>query len=136
MLSVALSRSKWQLIDIIAMNYIIYTHNFTLMESQKSPLFNHMLPVKILPAISKPWQVQREINNKIGFLCLPNFCRLHVVELDITLKPLNKFYMLHTIVKRRLLSLGFILMYKNPKQNNIFTTHYSGIEGNFTCIDC
>ena len=35
------------------------------MESQESLLFNHMLPVKIRPAISKLWQVEHEINNKI-----------------------------------------------------------------------
>ena len=36
------------------------------MESQESPLFNYMLPVKILSAIPKPWQVEHEINNKIS----------------------------------------------------------------------
>ena len=35
------------------------------MESQESLLFNHMLPVKIGPAIPKLWQVEHEINNKI-----------------------------------------------------------------------
>ena len=35
------------------------------MESQESLLFNHMLPVKIRPAIPKLWQVEHEINNKI-----------------------------------------------------------------------
>ena len=35
------------------------------MESQESLLFNHMPPVKILPAIPKLWQVEYEINNKI-----------------------------------------------------------------------
>ena len=43
------SRSKCRLNDIIPINYI----NFTLMESQESLLFNHMLPVKIRPAIPK-----------------------------------------------------------------------------------
>ena len=43
------------------------------MESQESLLFKHMLPVKIPPAIPKPWQVEHEINNKIGFKFLPNF---------------------------------------------------------------
>ena len=61
------------------------------MESQESLLFNDMLPVKICPAIPKPWQVEHEINNKIGVTFLPNFCRLRVVQLDITLKPLNRF---------------------------------------------
>ena len=45
------------------------------MESQESLLFNDMLPVKIRPAIPKPWQVEHEINNKIGVTFLPNFCR-------------------------------------------------------------
>ena len=35
------------------------------MESQESLLFNHMLTVKIRPAIPKLWQVEHEINNKI-----------------------------------------------------------------------
>ena len=52
--SAARSRSKWRLFDIIPINYIIYTHNFTLMESRESLLSNHMLPVKIRPAIPKP----------------------------------------------------------------------------------
>ena len=58
------------------------------MESQESLLFNHMLPVKIRPAIPKPWQVEHEINNKIGVTFSAKF---RVVKLDITLKPLNKF---------------------------------------------
>ena len=43
------------------------------MESQESLLFNHM-PVKIRPAINKPWQVKHEINNKIEvtFLVMGN----------------------------------------------------------------
>ena len=61
------------------------------MESQESLLFNHMLPVKIHPAIPKPWQVEHEINNKISVTFLPNFCRIRVVKLYITLKPLNRF---------------------------------------------
>ena len=72
--SAAPNRSKMQLIDIIAINYIIYTQT----ESQESQLFNHMLTVKIRPAIPKPWQVEHEINNKIGvtFFCqiLPTSC--------------------------------------------------------------
>ena len=36
------------------------------MESLESLLFNHMLPVKIRPAIPKLWQVEHELNNKIG----------------------------------------------------------------------
>ena len=71
--SVAPSRSNWRLIDIIAINYIIYAQNFTPMESQESPLFNHMLPVKIRPAIPKPWQVEHEINNKIGVTFFAKF---------------------------------------------------------------
>ena len=63
------------------------------MESQESLLFNHMLPVKIRPAIPKLWQVEHEINNKIGVALFAKiFCRFHVVELDITLKPLNRFF--------------------------------------------
>ena len=46
---------------------------FTSIESQESLLFHHMLPVRIRPATSipKPWQVEHEINNKIGvtFFC-------------------------------------------------------------------
>ena len=71
--SVAPSRSKWRLIDIIAINYIIYTHNFILLKSQESLLFNHMLPVKSRPAIPKPWQVEHEINNKIGVMFFAKF---------------------------------------------------------------
>ena len=66
--SAAPSRSKRRLIDIFPINHIIYTHNFTLMESQESLLFNHMLPVKISPAIRKQWQVEHKINNKIGVM--------------------------------------------------------------------
>ena len=60
--SAAPNRSRMQLIDIIQIN-------FTLMESQESLLFNHMLPGMIRPAIPKPWQVEHEINNKIGVFC-------------------------------------------------------------------
>ena len=42
-------------------------------ESQESLLFNHMLPVKIRPAIPKPWQVEHEINNKIGVTFFAKF---------------------------------------------------------------
>ena len=73
MRSAAPSRSKWQLNDIIPINYIIYKHNFILIESQESLLFNHMLPVKIHPAIPKPWQVEHEINNKIGVTFFAKF---------------------------------------------------------------
>ena len=62
------------------------------MESQESLLFNHMLPVKIRIglAIPKPWQVEHEINNKIGVALFAKiFCRFRVVKLDITLKPLS-----------------------------------------------
>ena len=71
--SVAPSRSKWRLIDIIAINYIIYTHNFKLMENQETLLFNHMLPVKIHPDFPKPWQVEHEINNKISITFFAKF---------------------------------------------------------------
>ena len=43
------------------------------MESQESLLFNHMPPVKIRPAIPKPWQVLHEINNKIGVTFFAKF---------------------------------------------------------------
>ena len=46
---------------------------FTVMESHKSPLFNHMLPIKIRPAILKPWQVEHGINNKIGVTFFAKF---------------------------------------------------------------
>ena len=40
-----------------------------------------------------------------------------------------------SIVKRRLLAFCRCIKIINPVQNNDFTTHYLGIEGNFTCID-
>ena len=43
------------------------------MESQEFLLFNYMLPVKIRPAIPKPWQVKHEINNKIGITFFAEF---------------------------------------------------------------
>ena len=43
------------------------------MESQESPLFHHVLPVKIRPAIPKLWQVEHEINNKIGVTFFAKF---------------------------------------------------------------
>ena len=77
------------------------------MESQESLLFNHMLPVKIRPAIPKLWQVEYEINNKIGVpLFAKIFCRFCVVKLDITLKPLNRF--LHPAYHLKEETLGFI----------------------------
>ena len=85
------------------------------MESQESLFFNHMLAVKIRPAIPKPWQVEHEINNKICVMFLLNFCRLHVVKLDITLKPLNIFLKAAYHLKEE--TLGFLLMYKNNKSN-------------------
>ena len=50
-----------------------------------------MPPVKIRPAIPKPGQVEHEINNKIGVTFFAKFFRLHVVQLDRTLKLLNTF---------------------------------------------
>ena len=47
------------------MKYIIYTHNFYTNGKPGISVFNHMLPVKIRPAIPKLWQVEHEINNKI-----------------------------------------------------------------------
>ena len=62
-------RSMWRLNDIILSIIYIITHLiFTLMESQESLLFHHMLPVKILQAIPKPWQVQHEINIEMSHL--------------------------------------------------------------------
>ena len=45
------------------------------MESQESPIFNYMLPVKICQAILKLWQVKHEIKIKIVFLAkfVPTF---------------------------------------------------------------
>ena len=63
--SAAPSKSKWRLIDIIPINYMIYTHNFYTNGKPRISALNHMLPVKICPAIPKPWQVEHEINNKI-----------------------------------------------------------------------
>ena len=60
------------------------------MESEESLLLNHM-PVKICPAISKPWQVEHEINNKIDVLFFAKFLRFRLVKLDITLKLLSSF---------------------------------------------
>ena len=51
-------------------------------ESRESFLFNQMQPVKIRPAISKPWQVEHEINNKIGVMF---FCQIfaHFVLINL-----------------------------------------------------
>ena len=72
-----------------------------------------MLPVKIRAAIPKPWQVEHEINNKIGVTILPNFCRLRVVKLDI--KLLNRFLYAAYHLKEE--TLGFLSMYKNNQSN-------------------
>ena len=71
-----------------------------------------MLPVKICPAIPKLWQVEHEINNKIGVTFLQNFWRLRVVKLDITLKPLNRFLYAAYNLKEETLS-----MYKSNQSN-------------------
>ena len=94
------------------------------MESQEPPLFNYMLFVKIRAAILKPWQVKHEINNKTGVTFLPNFCRLCVVKLDITLKPVNRFLYAAYHLKEEI--LGFLSMYKNNKSNGYynFITHF------------
>ena len=83
------------------------------MESQESLLFNHMLPVKICPAFPKPWQVEHEINNKIGVTFLQPILR--VVKLDIILKPLNRF--LYPAYHLKEETLGFLSMYKNIESN-------------------
>ena len=67
------------------------------MESQESLLFKHMLPVKIPPAIPKPWQVEHEINNKIGFTFFAEFL-------------LNRFKYAAYHLKEE--TLGFLSMYK------------------------
>ena len=86
------------------------------MESQESLLFNHMLPVKIRPAINRLWQVECEIKNKIGVALFTKiFCQFHVVKLDITLKPLNRF--LHPAYHLKEETLGFLSMYKNIQSN-------------------
>ena len=86
------------------------------MESQESLLFNHMLPVKISPAIPKLWQVEHEINNKFGVALFAKlFCRFRVVKLDITLKPLNRFLYPPYHLKEE--TLGFLSMYKNNQSN-------------------
>ena len=85
------------------------------MESQESLLFNHMLAVNIRPAIPKPWQVEHEINNKIGVMFFAKFCRLFVVKLDITLIPLNRC--LYAAYGRKEETLSFLLIYKNNKSN-------------------
>ena len=64
-----------------------------------------MLLVKIRPADPKPWQVEHEIDLN-NKIGITFFAKFLLTKLDITPKPLNDF-----------------------------TTHYSGIEGNFTCID-
>ena len=81
------------------------------MESQESLLFNHMLPVKIRPAIPKRWQVEHEINKKIGVFC----SRFRVVKLDIILQPLNRF--LYPAYHLKEETLGFLSMYKNIESN-------------------
>ena len=85
------------------------------MESQEYLLFNHMLPEKIRQAISKPWQVEHEINNKICFMFFAKFCRLRVVKREITLKPLYRFLYAAYHLKEE--TLGFLSMYKNNKSN-------------------
>ena len=86
------------------------------MESQESLLFNHMLPVKIRPAIPKLWQVEHEINNKIGVTLFAKiFCQFRVAKLDITLKPLNRF--LYPAYHLKEETLGFLSMYKNIQSN-------------------
>ena len=57
--------------DIFSIFYKIYTHDFV--ESQKSPLFNYMLLVKVRWAIPKPWQIQNEINIENGVMFFTKF---------------------------------------------------------------
>ena len=73
--SAAPSRSGRRLIDIIPINYIVYTHNFYTNGKQRFRIsvFNHMLPVKIRLAIPKPWQVKQEIKNKIAVTFFAKF---------------------------------------------------------------
>ena len=101
------SRSKWRLIDIIAINYIISTHNLHLWKAKNLLFFNHMLPVKIRPAIPKPWQVKHEII-KFASCFLPNF--LYTAD----------FYIQNTILRRRLLAFYRCIKIINLMENNDF----------------
>ena len=79
---------------------------------------------------------------KLASRILPNFCRLCVGKLNITLKPLNR--VLYAAYHLKEETLGFLSMYKNYTsmeniilmENNDFISHFWGIEGNFTRIDC
>ena len=51
----------------------MYKRNFYTNGRQESLLFNHMMAEKIRPAIPKPWQVEHEINNKIGVTIFAKF---------------------------------------------------------------
>ena len=81
---------------------------FTLIES-------HMLRVKIRQAIPKPWQVKHYINIEIDIKFFPNFCRLCVVKLAISLKPLNRLVCAAYLRKEK--NLGFPIMYNSSKFN-------------------
>ena len=58
----------------------------------------------------KLWQVEHEII-KLASRFLPNICRLRVVKLDITLKPLNRFLYAAYHLKEE--TLSFLSVYKN-----------------------
>ena len=51
----------------------MYKRNFYTNGKQESLLFNHMMAEKIRPDIPKPWQVEHEINNKIGVTIFAKF---------------------------------------------------------------
>ena len=75
-----------------------------------------MLPVKIRPVIPKPWQIRKmRFNNKVGVKFFTKFCRLRVVKLYITLKPLNRFLYAAYYFKEE--TLGFLSMYQTNQSN-------------------
>ena len=52
---------------------------------------------------------------KLASSFLPNFCRLRVIKLDITLKLLHRFLYAAYHLKEK--TLGFLSMYKNKQSN-------------------
>ena len=72
--SVAPSRSKWRLIDIITTNYIIYTHNFYTNGKPRISSFQPYAASKDPSSyFPKLWQVEHEINIKIGVTFFAKF---------------------------------------------------------------
>ena len=70
----------------------IYTHNLNTVGKPRISVLNCMLLVTIRLAISKPWQVQYEINIEIGGTFLPNLSRLYVVELDYIFETFQQIF--------------------------------------------